>query len=932
MKPEFALSLSFDGIRLLHRAAGGWREVGMVDVDSPTLGEDLKALRRKAGKVKIKRVRSKLLIPDAQIKYLTIDTGEVDDDARRAAALEALDGATPYPVDALAFDISAEGPKTHVAAVARETLAEAEAFAVEHNFRPVSFVAAPEDAGFLGEPFFGQTVHADKYLRNGGRVKPDGIRVVVISHPDPSDGPEEATENTDAPATFEETDDVEAHPAAPADAAPQTDAEDAGVQSTDEQPEASGDNTAPETVDAAKATAAKGAPEDTEATPETVQTPGDSDEPTEPAPDASVQTDKNLNAQAKPESGDAATGDDANPDAVQTDDAEDKTAASEEAAENDKDTEKDKGPSGLIGFATRRTASGVDGASATPLGGVTRDPPKSRPATARLTVSEDTKDTAPPPPALSPQQIAAKSLRTAPPIDEVPAEQTAGSKKASARKGGFLSRRKPKRVPPAPPAAVADRAARTTATPASGPSDAEAQRMTVFGARAEAEVGGKPRFLGLILTAILLVFLAGVAAWASVFLDDGLAKFFPKRERTLASTLPADATQALAEDVGATVDLEPTEQSDDALIIASLNEDIGDELTPEDAAVLDALRNPQPDPSEQPELDQAALEARYAVTGIWPQAPQVPQEPSGLIQLEDLYVTGIDPVSPALDAIALPGTDSYLTDVALPEVASPPEAGTRFAFDSNGRIVPTEEGALSPDGFTVFLGRPPLLPPETRRAAEEEPVTPEVAQPDTRQLAAQRPRPRPSDLVEQNERATLGGLSRSELAELRPRLRPTAPQEVAAPPETDAAAVAAAVAEAAEPISPLAAAQSYRPQTRPRNFDRTVARASRAAAAAAPQRVAAVAPRAVTVTPSIPSATSVAREATVRNAINLSRVNLIGVYGTPSNRRALVRLRNGRYQKVAVGDRFDGGRVSAIGDSELRYQKGNRNVVLKMPN
>ena len=60
-------------------------------------------------------------------------------------------------------------------------------------------------------------------------------------------------------------------------------------------------------------------------------------------------------------------------------------------------------------------------------------------------------------------------------------------------------------------------------------------------------------------------------------------------------------------------------------------------------------------------------------------------------------------------------------------------------------------------------------------------------------------------------------------------------------------------------------------------------------------------------------------------------MNLIGVYGKPSSRRALVRLANGRYQKVQVGDRIDGGRVSAIGDSELRYKKGSRNLVLKMP-
>ena len=105
------------------------------------------------------------------------------------------------------------------------------------------------------------------------------------------------------------------------------------------------------------------------------------------------------------------------------------------------------------------------------------------------------------------------------------------------------------------------------------------------------------------------------------------------------------------------------------------------------------------------------------------------------------------------------------------------------------------------------------------------------------------------------------------------------------------------------------------------------------ARAAEPVRVASaasVAPRAVQ--PKIPSKSSVSKAATVSNAINLRKVNLIGVYGKPSNRRALVRLSNGRYQKVEVGDRIDGGRVSAIGDSELRYVRRGRNVVLKMPN
>ena len=69
----------------------------------------------------------------------------------------------------------------------------------------------------------------------------------------------------------------------------------------------------------------------------------------------------------------------------------------------------------------------------------------------------------------------------------------------------------------------------------------------------------------------------------------------------------------------------------------------------------------------------------------------------------------------------------------------------------------------------------------------------------------------------------------------------------------------------------------------------------------------------------------------MKNAINLRKVNLIGVYGKPSSRRALIRLSNGRYQKVSVGDRLDGGRVAAIDTTELRYTKNGRNVVLKMP-
>ena len=58
-------------------------------------------------------------------------------------------------------------------------------------------------------------------------------------------------------------------------------------------------------------------------------------------------------------------------------------------------------------------------------------------------------------------------------------------------------------------------------------------------------------------------------------------------------------------------------------------------------------------------------------------------------------------------------------------------------------------------------------------------------------------------------------------------------------------------------------------------------------------------------------------------------LNLIGVYGTAGSRRALVRTPTGRFLRVEVGDRLDGGRVAAISETELSYVKNGRTIVLK---
>lgn len=80
----------------------------------------------------------------------------------------------------------------------------------------------------------------------------------------------------------------------------------------------------------------------------------------------------------------------------------------------------------------------------------------------------------------------------------------------------------------------------------------------------------------------------------------------------------------------------------------------------------------------------------------------------------------------------------------------------------------------------------------------------------------------------------------------------------------------------------------------------------------------------------MPTTKTVAKKATVANAINLGSINLIGVYGSSSSRRALVRLPSGRFVKVKAGDRLDGGKVSAIGESQLSYEKKGKTIVLKM--
>ena len=840
MKPNFALTLSFDGIGLLHRIPGGWHMVGDVALDAADLTGELALLRRKAVQLDSAGLRSKLVIPNDQIRYLKLPAPAKGSDIGGHVA-QMLDGATPYAVADLRFDWIVVGTDLHIAAVARETLAEAEGFAAEHDFSPVSFVAIPEgEDSFPGEPFFGLTEAADSLIAPGDRLLRDTHPIRMLGRTAP---PVVAPEATPAPSI----------PDAPTvgDAVGDTVGDLASAQTAQPQP--------PE-------------PEVTEAdTAQLADTPASTPASDERAPQAAPRA------------------------PAQTDDAAPLPAFSTRRA-------KDTDPAAPL-LAATETAADIPSA---PLSI----------APSRITIAPDL--------APAPRQAPTPDPTLRPSaFRSVPASPATDKTGLTNRVSLLLARVTAKTAAIPRPAALTSRLRLPTRL-----------RLPVLGTPKTAgpakAIRGKPRFLALILTGALLIVMAAVAAWSSIYNDSGFSAVFGPRDSAVATrpdTLPAEAAPQ--------VDLARLQDSQTL-------SDLSDDLLPPAETATETETTTAPPTTEQ------ALTA-YAATGIWQIAPDQPSV-TAPGTLDDLYLASIDTRLQNFDAVALPEGRAP-TDQRPPAQSNPAAPGTTFDLDPRGLVTATPQGAQTAEGVTVFAGRPPVAPDGMpTRFARTPGVDPDPEDtPDAAQAQAQaqaqaglRPRLRPDTLIESNERAQLGGLSRDELAEVRPRPRPATLAAVAlalreaAPlvdtarnaPSDDAADEAAAdEADAVDSASAQAIASSLKPLARPRDFSETVesSRAPQqqvaAAALSAPRNAA----------PQIPSSASVAQQATVRGAINLRNVNLIGVYGQASNRRALVRLSNGRYQKVQVGDRLDGGQVRAIGESELSYVKGNRAIVLTMP-
>ncbi len=830
MKPNFALNLSPDGIVLLHRSPrGAWTEVGGIGLDDTKLGENLSFLRSTAVGLEGKGFGTKLIIPESQILYRIVDAPGPYLDERLTQIRTALEGQTPYDVADLAFDWREINGGVQIAVVAKETLDEAEGFAIDHRFNPLSFVCRYEDENGAWEPFFGCTDYAVSLLGVDADVR-------------------------DTPA-----------------------AEISGALAAD--------------------------------TGESSAVPKDD---VEEVSDDLLLADEN----------------DADDDPVDEGDA----AAPE---------------SSNVSFASRRQTDVV-------IDGATDDRPLDR-ISARMVFVEDGAEAAPPEAEtaeiLDAQGKGARNPARQPVLANALKRGAAASAKISAGAAAAVVAAKsawenrPKRKSPAEAETstgaivAADATAHSEPPPDEPLIQAEPDRIGLdFSEKTSRD---RRPILAVAGVFALLLLLAGGYGIYAVFsavsggadrdqaaLDN--ASFSGSADRGLnannrAVPRPVDLDTSATESALARpeplglANARPVPRS---VYEGSVDPDAGQpdtvtpltELSTEELADIRAAGLPDPTSEEiaensEPHTGLAALSPEeitilYEDSGIL-QGLQPLMPPPANLDRDDIFVAALDADLGLNDAVSLPAIENSRPDLPLGLVVSPLAADVVFDLDENGLVKATKDGALAPSGVHVFSGKPVITPPTKPQREILVPVS---------VLAEIRPRVRPEDLKTGEDAIFVQGrLTLSQLRAKMPKPRPKSQQSLLATGDGTP--------------TELAILNSVQPSGRPENFDETVKKALVALAAASPANE-----ETPDTTLIIPTRASVAKLATTKNAIDRSQLNLIGVYGTPSQRRALLRLPSGRYVKVEIGDRIDGGRIASISENSLAYLKSGRKRVLKIPN
>jgi hypothetical protein len=1073
MKPNFALNITDSTISLLHRTSRGWLEVGATDFDTPDLEEALGYLRASALGLSPHGITTKLVLPASQVLYTEVEAPGPDKAAREVQIRAALEGKTPYDVDDLVFDWRGTGANVQVAVVARETLEEAEGFADAHRFHPVSFVTIPPEGQFAGEPWFGTPKGARAHLAEGEKITRDQDPVRVITREIPNPAQKEPTPPEPDTAEVKAADAGGAETKADAKPETKDEAAEAASIAADENAERKQAETEAEAEAArhaeAAATATKAEAEATRHSEELARQRAEAAkaemeiraqnlaqaeakrlvEEAEKTKAAMLEREKaraalieaelqrrpavEMGAQSEAKAREAFNGVTASGIADQgsakgsfADTKADGAVAAAAPAPAFSSRRRDDGASAApsLGPATAPTTAPA-AKPQLPLAGGVGDAPKASgpaaPTITSITPSPGAQGGAAP---IASAPVTPKGLNgtaafvqgAKPQIAKpmIAKSQMANADGASVGKGSSAAMVTAARIP-GKAAALSRFKSKDTpdvgrsdlGKPATPPARGDAS-MGKMGARL-ASRRGKPRFLGLILTLVLLAVLAAVAAWSSIYLSRNDTGPAPVQQAAVLAPAATEQTNVAQTDVAQPNEPKTNEAVGDAEAAANAEA----ELPP---ATQIANETPaQPAPAPQGVVVDAAPQTTGPARG-----PQ-----------SEIVLAGTDGQPPAFDVAALP-TPQTRPDGAPDAAMPPPPFGTQYEFEADGRIKATPNGVVMPEGFWLIAAQPPVLPPARPAAVQTEPASapvtlvpeplvpaasaPVLAPPPPPRPAAdaatastaglgqqegngpssafaldatvenRRPRGRPAGIEVPPAATPLetpsaappqvppqgpaeapadapaqaqddAGLDPAvpaiaQVTGLRPRARPAAVVAAAesARKAVEAASLAATAAAAAraEAASAQTVALSPRPAKRPQDFSRAVAAAVSAASretsrrqAAAPEpasRGRAAEPEEedepelkVASAPRIPTRANVASQATFKNAINLSKTNLIGVYGTDNSRYALIRTSSGRYNKVRVGDRVDGGTVAAITRNELRYRKGNKMLTLAMP-
>lgn len=186
MQPNFAIHFTDEQAQILHLSGkGNWYGIGEAPTDEDAGAANSPAaavLRQRMARLGGWTVCTKLVIPNSFIWYTTcLVDGQVRDEIAGEVS-EHLGATTPFRIDELGFDWYADGDRARIAYVLKQNLAEAEEFAMNWGFNPVSFEADPPANSVFERPaFFGLTEFA---IRCGFSERNDRFNHVPGSYAD----------------------------------------------------------------------------------------------------------------------------------------------------------------------------------------------------------------------------------------------------------------------------------------------------------------------------------------------------------------------------------------------------------------------------------------------------------------------------------------------------------------------------------------------------------------------------------------------------------------------------------------------------------------------------------------------------------------------------------------------------------------------------